>query len=226
MNAILTTNIYEMVINMGNYTKINFLGDSITAGATLSSVEQMYTFLVCRHFNAVENNYGKSGTRIARQAHEGDLYGEDFNVRAQAMDKTADFTFVFGGTNDYGHGAAPIGNIDDNTEYTFYGALNVLCRYLLSAFGRERLCFILPLHRRNEDDGRGENFMKKVPSLPLSGYVEIIKEVLESYGINYLDLSNVINLENVELLTNDGLHPNECGHRIIANEIIQYLAIE
>ncbi len=203
--------------------KINFLGDSITAGATLTSVEHMYTYLVCRHFGAVENNYGKSGTRIARQAPEGDLYGEDFNLRALNTDKSADFTFVFGGTNDYGHGTAPIGNIGDETELTFYGALNTLCKYLLSNFKREKICFILPLHRRDEDNVFGENGSKEKPSLPLSGYVRIIKEILVKYDIALLDLSDAITPENVEGLTNDGLHPNEAGHRIIAGEIIKYL---
>ncbi len=203
--------------------KINFLGDSITAGATLSTVKEMYTYLVCKHFDATENNYGKSGTRIARQSAEGDLYGADFNLRALSMDKDADFTFVFGGTNDYGHGSAPIGVIDDNTPFTFYGALNVLCEYLLENFGKEKICFILPLHRRNENNPYGENGAKIVKAFPLCKYVDIIKEVLAKYDIDYLDLSSVFAINDVESLTNDGIHPNVHGHQIIANKLIEYL---
>ena len=204
--------------------KINFLGDSITAGATLKSPEEMYTYLVCKHFGAKENNYGKGGTRIARQDPPDDPCAEDFNRRAPTMDKTADFVFVFGGTNDYGHGTAPIGEPDDQSPYTFYGALNTLCRYLTDTYGREKLCFILPLHRRNEEDRYGDNGAKKVPSLPLCGYVAIIREVLQKYAIEYLDLSQVFTPENVERLTNDGLHPNAEGHRLIARQLIDYLA--
>ena len=47
--------------------KINFLGDSITAGAWLASPNDKYTVLLSEKLGATENNYGISATRIARQ---------------------------------------------------------------------------------------------------------------------------------------------------------------
>mgnify|MGYP005867383735 CR=1 FL=1 len=203
--------------------KINFLGDSITAGATLDKPEEMYTYLVCKHFGAKENNYGKGGTCIARDYTSIGSYGEDFNQRALFMDKTADFVFVFGGTNDYGHGTASIGDLTDQTPYTFIGSLNILSRYLTDTYGLEKLCFILPLHRRNEENEYGENGAKKEPSLPLCGYVAVMKEVLQKYSIDFLDFSKDFTSENLDVLTNDGLHPNAEGHRLIARKMIAYL---
>ena len=75
--------------------------------------------------------YGVSGTRIAVQKKEiNEAWNENFIERAKRMDKNADIVCVFGGTNDYGHGDAPIGNIGDDNPATFYGALNTLFRYL------------------------------------------------------------------------------------------------
>ncbi len=38
------------------------------------------------------------------------------------MDNDADIIIVFGGTNDFGNGDAPFGEMSDRTPYTFYGA--------------------------------------------------------------------------------------------------------
>lgn len=47
---------------------INFLGDSITEGAGASCLENRYTDVLAREFGLKKaNNYGISGTRIARQ---------------------------------------------------------------------------------------------------------------------------------------------------------------
>lgn len=47
---------------------VNFLGDSITAGVGASRAENRYTDVAAREFGLKKaNNYGISGTRIARQ---------------------------------------------------------------------------------------------------------------------------------------------------------------
>ena len=42
------------------------------------------------------------------------------------MDPEADIIVVFGGTNDYGHGDAPFGEIGDKERTTFCGAVDYL----------------------------------------------------------------------------------------------------
>ena len=111
--------------------KINFLGDSITAGAGAEKVENMYTYLVAKRFCAQECNFGVCGTRIAKQVRRTQNPDDDvFMRRALLMDKDADFTFVLGGTNDYGPGDAPIGPPDDRTPETFCGAVHTLINTL------------------------------------------------------------------------------------------------
>ena len=97
---------------------------------------------------AKENNYGVGGTGFAEKRKPSDNleYDRNFCIRAKEMDKTADFVFVFGGTNDYGHGDAPIGSLSDEYPKTFCGAVTVLVKYLISVYGKGKLCFLLPTH--------------------------------------------------------------------------------
>lgn len=208
--------------------KINFLGDSITAGARIASHEDTYTCLLCKKLNAVENNYGISATRIARQTKPSADPGfdRDFLSRIDRLNPKADFTFVFGGTNDYGHGDAPFGSITDETPYTFYGALNILSERLTKEFGKDKICFVLPLSRYNEDDPHGDGGCKKTGGGTLSEYREAIKAVAMKYGIDVLDFSDKFPVPRAacaDELTADGLHPNEKGHRILADGMYLYL---
>ena len=207
--------------------KINFLGDSITYGAGLDHLACRYSTLVARHFGAEECNYGVGGTRIAMQRNCVNDYDENvFMRRAVQMEKDAAFTFVFGGTNDYGHGDAKLGCFDDRDPYTFYGAFHQLISYLVATFPKNRLCFVLPIPRYGQDNPCGENGIKETPSAPLSAYIEAEKAVLSSCGVQYLDLSDRFYLPSsptCSALFLDGLHPNEAGHRLIADGLIEYL---
>ena len=60
------------------------------------------------------------------------------------MDDKADFTFIFGGINDYGMGEADIGDINSDSNYNFYHAVKNLVNDLLKKFTNDKICFILP----------------------------------------------------------------------------------
>ena len=113
--------------------KIVFLGDSITEGSGASSIENRYTDLIGKMTGAVCYNHGIGGTRIARQdvKSENPLHDLDFLSRVGELEEDADIVVVFGGTNDFGHGAAPFGTFSDRTAYTFYGALHSLYTALI-----------------------------------------------------------------------------------------------
>ncbi|MGN1061934.1 MAG: SGNH/GDSL hydrolase family protein [Candidatus Scatosoma sp.] len=205
--------------------KILFLGDSITAGAWLVSPALGFPALVGEKLHCEIKNYGVGGTRIARQRipSEERSYDEDFLQRAEKMDKTADFVFVFGGTNDFGHGDAPIGNTDDVTPYTFCGALNCLTEYLRGVYGKDKVVFILPLHRTDEDNKRGENSCKQNEAGSLNDYIQAEIEVLTKQQTEFLDLRKKFPLSELNTLTVDGLHPTADGHAIIAEAIEAYV---
>ena len=115
---------------------VNFLGDSITEGVGASCEGNRYTDVLAREFGlARANNYGVSGSRIARQTvMTNEPHDRDFCMRMAEMDENADAVVVFGGTNDYGHGDAPLGVPSDRTPFTFWGACHWLMDGLLTRY--------------------------------------------------------------------------------------------
>ena len=207
--------------------KINFLGDSITEGAFAGILEDRYSTLTAKYFGAEECNFGVSGTRIAKQLKRTNNPDDDvFMCRAVKMPTDAEFTFVFGGTNDYGHGDAKLGAFEDRDDYTFYGAFHNLVTYMVSSFPKDKLCFILPIPRFHQDNPYGDG-SKDEPISPISAYIEAEKEVLSYYGVEYLDLSDKFYIPTTQQddgeLYKDGLHPNAKGHRSLADCLIEYL---
>lgn len=203
---------------------INFLGDSITEGACASSEQNTYVYKVGALLNAKVNNYGISGARIARQQHPSveARFDLDYCQRASQMEKDADIVFVFGGTNDYGHGDAPIGEPSDRTPNTFYGAMHYLINELLKYYDREKIVFILPLYRLDEWNPYGDG-SKQVESLPLEGYRQIMIDVCHAFGINILDVREKMGKAENNPLLFDGLHPNDEGYDKLAHLIVDYI---
>ena len=210
-----------------NGTKINFLGDSITEGAGTSSHDKMFTMLIEREYGAICQNYGIGGTRIARQkTPTEEKWDRDFISRVPEMDNDADIVVVFGGTNDFGHGDAPLGTMSDRTPYTFYGALHCLYTALTEKYPGVPVVILTPLHRWNEDSPKGDN--KPAPVGTLKEYVNIIREVAEYYSLPVLDLFKESGLQpKIPVIQQkyvpDGLHPNDDGNAILAHKIARFL---
>lgn len=207
--------------------KINFLGDSITEGCGASENSKCYVSQVAAKSGAICRNYGIGGTRIARQQiptePRWDMY---FGSRVEEMESDADIVCVFGGTNDFGHGDAPIGKFSDRTDDTYYGAWHNLCISLITKYPTAKIAIFTPLHRCNEEDPSGSG--KKVPTLPLKGYIDIVREIAEYYSLPLLDLFSMSGLQPKipvikEMYMPDGLHPSDAGHEILANKIISFL---
>ena len=212
-----------------NGKKINFLGDSITEGHGTTSPANRFTEIIAREQGVVARNYGIGGTRIARQASPSiePRWDLDFVGRAGDMDPDADAVVIFGGTNDFGHGDAPLGTMADRCETTFYGALHLLFGGIRSRYPAATIAVLTPLHRCNEDNPRGDG-NKTQDVAPLKTYVEIIREVAEFYSLPVLDLYKNSGLQPrlpviQQMYMPDGLHPNDAGHRVLADQIVQFL---
>ena len=202
--------------------KINFLGDSITEGVGTACREEIYlNRLKASEGLAEARNYGISGTRLAVQNGPED-WGPAYSVRYTEMDDDADIVVVFGGTNDFGHGNAPIGQFSDRVNTTYYGACHVLMQGLIEKYPAAAIVFMTPLHRLSEDEPSMGN------GLPLKRYVEIIKEVAAHYSIPVLDLFAMGGIQprvpvQQERYCPDGLHPNGEGHKLIASRLAGFL---
>lgn len=205
---------------------VNFLGDSITEGVGASDKAHCYVSVFGEKYGATVRNYGISGSRIARQRFVTNFVGadDDFCRRADKMED-ADIVCVFGGTNDYGHGNAPIGEFSDRTEETFYGACHYLFRTLIERYPDALIIVMTPLHRTGE---QAQNPEQKYKPNPLIDYVNIIREVAEFYSLPVLDLYKISGMQPEipvikERYMPDGLHPSDKGHEKIADMLASFI---
>ena len=208
--------------------KINFLGDSITEGHGTSPIENTFWNVIKREEGLAESRgYGIGGTRIAKKKKpsENPRWDLDFIQRYPEMDDDADAVVIFGGTNDYGHGDAPLGEMSDRDPYTFYGACHTLFEGVINKYPEATIVVMTPLHRDCEDDIRGGHNKADGEGLgTLLTYVNIIKEVAEYYSLPVLDLWSMSGIQpRVPALREkycpDGLHPNDAGHKMIASRL-------
>lgn len=209
---------------------INFLGDSITEGAWATEPKYNYVSQVGEKLGCNTNNYGISGTRIAMQTlpSANPVYDKDFLTRAKEME-SADLVFVFGGTNDYGHGDSELGNLTSSDSHTFCGAVRNLATYLCKRYGKQNVCFILPLHRYDEDNPHGEFGAQTKLRPSLKDYVKAEIAVLEDMRVHYLDFRKAFPLPTTNTPTEyfqDGLHPTNKGHELLAELIADYVRKE
>ena len=207
---------------------IAFLGDSITEGVGASAEKYIY-HQVLKERSGLLNayNFGISGTRFARQrvASENPRFDLDFISRVDELPAEVDAVIVFGGTNDFGHGDAPFGEMNDRTEWTFYGACHILMQKLINKYPDKPIVFMTPLHRQTEDYNAS---WKGPKNITLRDYVHAIKEVAESYSIPVLDLYAMSGMQpqlevQNKLYFADGLHPNDRGYLQIAEKLESFL---
>ena len=200
------------------------MGDSITEGYGASSKEKIFSSLIAVDTGALCRNYGIAGTRISKQKKPSadPSWDRDFCSRVDEMDADADIVVILGGTNDYGHGDAPLGHFEDETSDTFCGALKVLYRKLIERYPGKLIVIATPLHRGGEENRRSDS------NADLAVYVDAIRKTAEHFSLPLLDLWAMSGLQpNVPVIQErfmpDKLHPNDAGHRVIAERIIGFL---
>ncbi len=205
--------------------KINFLGDSITQGVGSSCDANIYLNVLARNEElSAARNYGISGTRIARQFS--DSVDQSYVNRYSQMDDDADIVVVFGGTNDFGHGDAPIGTFEDRCTDTYYGACHLLMEGLINKYPMGTIVFMTPIQRADGPDLNRVHPTKA--DVPLKAFADIIKEVAAYYAIPVLDLFSMSGIHpqiecNKVKYCPDGLHPNDAGNALIASRLAGFL---
>lgn len=200
-------------VNQNNHDlKVNCLGDSITVGYNNNDV----SYADYLNYKTVRK-YGESGTTISKQAN----LTNSFLERYEAMEDDADVILVMGGTNDFGLNI-PLGDINSEDTYNFYGAMKSLVSGLIDKYPDKKIFFVTELDRVIDTNGIG---------VPYISYLTAIKEVCRNYAIPVLDLNSTLgftakNTKQAELYLPDYLHPNNEGHKIIANKIEKYISYQ
>ncbi len=213
--------------------KISFLGDSITYGYALDNQNKKYTTLVCKEFNATEENYGITGTLMARSGlnlSDGNSFLDRLNLL-----EGSEVAVIFGGTNDYFWTSDPIypNNPNDKDSKYFVNAVEEICCFCKE---RPQTKFLIvtpyPHHGignyyggsiwswegRSEHDTSDPNICGHV----LLDYVNILEMYAKKYDIPVLNLHKEGGFD-WKKHTVDGCHPNEEGHEWLAEKIIKKL---
>ena len=201
--------------------KFNFLGDSLT-DVQNEIPERRYVPVFARKYGpSAARNYGVGGTRIARQQKPSanPIHDQDFCSRVGSMEKDADFVIVFGGTNDFGYGDAPLGKMDDRTPDTFYGACHTLMKGLIETYPSSTIIFMTPTHRARETKENRPSLIE---------FVRAIREVAEFYSIPVCDLYQTLGVQpqiqaQREYYTVDGLHTSAAGAERIADRLASFI---
>ncbi len=196
---------------------ILFLGDSITEGHV---AENLYGFprIMEEKYGIQAGIYGLHDTRIARQQTPSPYpqWDLDFYIRSQDMPPFAHAVVVFGGTNDYGTGDAPLGKLGDATRDTFYGALQVLLAELKQRYPQAVIAVLTPLPRITEEQPE--------TGKTLLSYVQAVRQVAAANGLPMLDLYTQSGLDPADAITMpDGLHPSDAGHEKLARQLGDFL---
>ena len=208
-----------------------FLGDSITKGHSASSPDTCYVSLFAKaHPEATVHNFGISGTCIAK--HYAPKKGMDYKhfvTRLADMPEHADLVCVFGGTNDFGRGDAPMGKWGDTDCGTFWGALYELSLALVNKYPTARIVFFTPLHRDHK--GESDIAVREDGEWTLEDYVNAVRKNAAHFSFPVLDLRVMSGIQPKipilkELYTADGLHPNDRGYERlfrIVNKFVENL---
>lgn len=216
---------------------ISFLGDSITEGVGVVDIENnRYDMRLKKMYNLKEvYNYGIGGTRIAHQSVPSVSPRHDLCFCGRSYDLYADSNIivVYGGVNDYLHGDAALGTEKDNTPLTFSGGVEFLMTFLKEKYNNAQIVFMTPAHcdfgycdYNDEEPSTDER--KNADAHPLVDYVNIIVEKGKKHNIPVLNLYNDLEIdpkikEDYDKYTEDGLHFNDEGHKILAECLGRFL---
>ena len=180
-------------------------GDSIAKGA--GSNNYSYCNFIADANEMKLTNPSAGGATIAKK--EDETFTNIILDRILAMTEEYDYILVEGGTNDYADGV-PLGEITDTYTdttqfdlYTTLGALEMICYFLVNNYYKSKKLFILA--------------HKNIKKIDLQKqYWTAMKEVLNKWGIPYVDLSEETNLcawtEEIGLQyfkEAGGIHPNK-----------------
>lgn len=196
----------------------NVIGDSITEHNAKTT--KNYQDYIADKIMCTVNNYGQSGTGWFNDW----TTNVAFFKRLGALSSSADLITVFGGTNDWGETGKPLvmgtfGDTDPNA--TFYGAVDYTITHLVTQFPTKTIAVFTPSPRNN-------SWGTSSTGITLEQVTDAIIKVCKKYSVPVLDLYRVSNMYAWDssyrtYAMPDGLHPNDNGHKALADKILAFL---
>lgn len=227
----------EKIQKKSNIT-ILFDGDSITngiysdaKGTSEKACDKPYPSIVSDILGVNINNVAIPGCGLTVKG----CTNGDNTTAAIERSKTFDYSqykivSIAIGTNDYGSNVV-LGDINDDDESTFYGALNNLVKNILTSNPNIYIMFITPIYRhRVFKNGSNDTTMSSYLNansinLTLHDYSNAIVNVCDKYGIACYDMrkNNIANDFNYEIKLPDKLHPAKEFYREYAEKVSSFI---
>ncbi len=212
--------------NMGSKkTKVIFLGDSIT---------QQGADLDIGFISLLKNNLNQSDFELIGKGISGNKIS-DLLVRykTDVLDLNPDLVFIYIGINDVWH-KYDFGTGSDIDIYE--KGLREIISDISSSGSRIVLCTPTVIGENTGDFELGNKF-KDVETMDnmnrdLDLFSEVVEKLSNEYSTEFLDLRKIFmdyisvnnpNNNSSGVLTYDGVHLNEQGNKIIANEMIKFI---
>lgn len=194
-NSLISKIAHNSILNGKN---VGFLGDSITNGY---KANLPFRTIIANNTGCIQHNYGINGSTLSTSG------SNPACERYADMDDDLDYICVLIGIND----STQMGTEDSTDTSTFYGALNTLITGLITKYTTKKIMFCTLLQKRNINVANKNN---------------AIRSRCAYYNIPCYDLhvnsqlnANIDIVNQTMYAEEDGLHPNDLGHAMLANKI-------
>lgn len=187
------------------------IGDSWTDNRNANPKKRYFDF-ISEETGITPIMMGYSGSGYAR------LGQFSFYNRAKKLPVDTDVVTIFGSGNDLSS-ELPLGNITDNGTDTICGCINTAINNILSVNPIIQIGIISPCPWKDYKDTQEK----------WDNYCKALEQIAKSRSIPYLDLIHCSGLrpwnDEARQLTfvDDGVHPNEKGHKIFSSKIREFL---
>lgn len=227
--------LYDKATHTDNLTKWIAMGDSITQGfysvdseTTLIDAKKAYCAYIASINNWRLDNQGVGGTGWVKIGTPGDKNAQDLAKELSFTD--VDIVTLAFGVNDW-KGSIPFGSmsdtvIDDNTNTSVIPAMRYVIETIQNKSPLTKIFVITPINcmiagSKENNWGLGYQFNGKT----LEDMFNVIVEVCEYYGIEYIDMTHksIFNRENLPYLLYDYVHPSEPAHKIMGRELAKMI---
>lgn len=187
--------------------KVAVIGDSITEGT--GSIGGMYHTYLAGYCGCNVVNLGVGYTGFYAKSSAGN---DNYISRVSSIPNDTDLIIVCGSFNDIHGGGVSLGTIDDDTDTTIAGCMNLFFTALLTAFPDKAIGIITT--------GPWQQFHRGVTAS--DNYVAMLEQMGLKYGIPFYEIYDRTNLRpwddtNRATYFSDtaGVHPNTVGHQIM-----------
>ncbi len=213
MAIIATTILLTFSFIMKKTTRVIFLGDSITEMGVQKDgyIDKMRTYLITK---GLESQFELIGAGIGGNK----VYDLYLRLEEDVLSKNPDVVIVWVGVNDVWHKVLGTGTDADKFE-KFYSA--VISR-IKTAGAEVILCTPAVIGEKTDFTNQQDGDLNK--------YSQIIRDLAKANQCKLIDLRQIFlaynlqnNPENLEkgILTTDGVHLNNKGNQMVADEILR-----